>query len=53
MQLRKLNWKRLRGVKPCLGCGGDHETKTCLNRNGKRPPKLTPCEAPFSTVIRG
>ena len=40
MQLRKLNWKRIRGMSPCLSCGDSHETKCCINRNGKKKIKL-------------
>lgn len=36
MQLRKQNWKRIAKTKPCLKCGRDHESKTCLTKNGRR-----------------
>lgn len=37
MQLRKQNWKRVSKEMPCRKCGRQHETKTCLTKNGRRP----------------
>jgi len=36
MQLKKQNWKKLRKEAPCRVCGHEHETKLCVQRNGKR-----------------
>jgi hypothetical protein len=35
MQMKKQNWKKLKSEMPCRHCGNDHETKTCLKRNGQ------------------
>jgi len=37
MQLKKQHWKRIRGVMPCVVCGGDHPSIECVIRTGRRP----------------
>lgn len=34
MQLKKWHWKRVRNESPCIECGGEHPSSTCLMRHG-------------------
>lgn len=33
-QLKKQNWKKIRDKIPCMSCGENHPTKTCVRRDG-------------------
>lgn len=40
MQLKKYHWLNVRRRQPCMGCGGDHESRECVTRRGQLRWKL-------------